>query len=373
MKVVSVVGTRPEVIKLSRIIPALDSAFEHTLIHTGQNHDYGLKDIFFEEMGIRQPDISLNAVGSSTMDTIANMLLQIDNHLAAIQPDAVLILGDTNSCFAAAYAAKRRHIPLFHMEAGNRCFDERVPEEINRKAIDHISDINMPYSEAARTNLLREGLPADRIIKTGSPMKEVLDYYIYNSPTGNIDVLERERLSPKKYFLVSCHREENISSRKGVYAFISVLNGLGGRYHSPVIVSTHPRTMGQLVGIDRVVGPEIRFCTPFSFFDYVKLQQNARCVLSDSGTITEESAILGFPALNIRETHERQEGMEEGAVMMTGFNFDRIRDGIKILDNRNFLTQPQPPEDYWVNNVSEKVVSIVLSYVDYVRRAVYGL
>ena len=362
MKVVSVVGTRPEVIKLSRVIPALDRSFEHTLIHTGQNHDYGLKDVFFDEMDIRQPDISLNAVGSSTMDTIANMLLQIDNHLAAIQPDAVLILGDTNSCFATAYAAKRRHIVTFHMEAGNRCFDDRVPEEINRRAIDHISDINMPYSEAARTNLLREGLPPDRIIKTGSPMKEVLDYY--QLQIANSDVLRRESLWPKEYFLVSCHREENLQDLSPLWTMLIGLEPYG----LPVIMSTHPRLQRAAEGCEAA-----RFCKPFGFFDYVKLQQNARCVLSDSGTITEESAILGFPALNIRETHERQEGMEEGAVMMTGFNFDRIQDGIKILGNRNPLTQPQVPEDYCVGNVSEKVVSIVLSYVNYVRRTVYGL
>jgi len=362
MKVVSVVGTRPEVIKLSRVIPALDRSFEHTLIHTGQNHDYGLKDVFFDEMDIRQPDISLNAVGSSTMDTIANMLLQIDNHLAAIQPDAVLILGDTNSCFATAYAAKRRHIVTFHMEAGNRCFDDRVPEEINRRAIDHISDINMPYSEVARTNLLREGLPPDRIIKTGSPMKEVLDYY--QLQIANSDVLRRESLWPKEYFLVSCHREENLQDLSPLWTMLIGLEPYG----LPVIMSTHPRLQRAAEGCEAA-----RFCKPFGFFDYVKLQQNARCVLSDSGTITEESAILGFPALNIRETHERQEGMEEGAVMMTGFNFDRIQDGIKILGNRNPLTQPQVPEDYCVGNVSEKVVSIVLSYVNYVRRTVYGL
>jgi UDP-N-acetylglucosamine 2-epimerase len=370
LKVCTVVGTRPELIKLSRVIPALDRYFEHTLIHTNQNYDDKLNDIFFTEMNIRYPDKHLWSVniGQPASEFVGRVITQLGEEFSKRRPDAVLILGDTNSCFAAAYAAKRLRIPLFHMEAGNRCFDEHVPEEINRRAIDHISDINLPYSEAARRNLLREGLPEDRVIKTGSPMKEVSDYYKVWIDGSNI--LERENLTPRKYFLVSCHREENINENSG--AFLSLLNELDEAYDIPVMVSTHPRVRSQIPYLPkgRWASSKIIFHDPLGFFDYVKLQQNARVVLSDSGTITEETSILGFRALNIRETHERQEGMDEAAVPMVGLNPGRVLQGIEFLEKRYRFTKI--PEDYCVDNVSEKIPTIILSYVDYVRRTVYG-
>ena len=369
MRVTTVVGTRPEIIRLSRIIPALDTAFEHTLIHTGQNDAPELNQVFFDEMCIRKPNLHLNTTEHRTfrrntpMETIAAVLVKLDDMFALNKrPDAVLILGDTNSCLATAYAAKRHKIPLFHMEAGNRSFDDRVPEEINRRMIDHISDINMPYSALARENLINEGLAADRIIRTGSPMLEVLNHY--RTDISRASIFNRIGLVAGKYFIVSCHREENIEAHFA--DFLNVLKVLADTYEQRVIVSTHPR-MTKRLGAYRPPAL-IEFHPPFGFLDYVHLQSKARAVLSDSGTITEESAILGFPALNLRESHERPEGMEEGSVMLTGFNPDRIINAIAVLSSRQRMTVPK---DYLVGNVADKVVSIILSHVDVVNRNVW--
>jgi UDP-N-acetylglucosamine 2-epimerase len=368
MKVVTVVGTRPEIIRLSRVMAALDAAIQrkHIVIHTGQNYDFELNGIFFEQMGIRPPDYVLDIRTNSAIETIGSIMTELEKHLRGMNPDALLILGDTNSCLAAAYVAKRLKIPLFHMEAGNRSFDQRVPEEINRVMIDHISDINLPYSSIARECLMREGLPTDRTIKTGSPMFEVLNHYRAQIDASNI--LQRLGLVPQKYFVVSSHREENTESLQNLQ---SLVNALAEKYQQPVIVSTHPRIAKR---VDQgAVSSLVKFHKPFGFFDYVHLQENARATLSDSGTITEESSILNFPALNLREAHERPEGMEEGSVILTGFNHNRIFESISVIagQGRGVDRTLQVPTDYSTPNVSEKVVRIILSYTDYVNRIVW--
>lgn len=372
MKVVTVIGTRPEIIRLSRVMAALDRNVEHIVIHTGQNYDRELNQIFFEEMGIREPEHTLDGLHSTPASFVGDTMTRLDSLMRTIDPDALLILGDTNSCFAAAYTAKRLKIPLFHMEAGNRCFDDRVPEEINRRVIDHISDINMPYSSIARDCLLHEGIPTDRVIKTGSPMCEVLGYY--KTKIASSDVLQRLGLKEQEYFVVSCHREENIDPPGHFQALIALLNGLAEKHRQRIIVTTHPRTRKQIDTEKLVLRPEIEFLKPFGMFDYVHLQTHARATLSDSGTITEESSILNFPALNLREAHERPEGMEEGSVMLTGFNAGRVLECVAVLDQQGrggMFRTLQAPSDYSVPNVSEKVVRIILSYTDYVNRVVW--
>ncbi len=370
LKVVTVVGTRPEIIRLSRVIPKLDEYCEHVFVHTGQNYDYELNEIFFEDLGLRKPDRFLNAAASSGAATIGQIVIAMDTVLGEVQPDAMLILGDTNSCMAAI-PAKRRKTPVFHMEAGNRCFDQRVPEEINRRIVDHISDVNLTYSDIARQYLLREGLPPDLIIKTGSPMLEVLDYYRDGIVAS--DVLKRLALDEGKYFLVSAHREENIDSDRNFVLLANLLNSLGEREQQPIVVSTHPRTMKRIDTSQITFHPMVRLMKPLGFKDYVKLQIGARLVLSDSGTISEESSILNFAAVNIREAHERPEAMEEASVMMVGLNADRVMQALAITDQ-----QPRKSSrllcavgDYSVPNVSEKVVRIMHSYVDYVNRVVW--
>lgn len=370
MRVATVVGTRPEVIRLSRVIAALDRSVEHVLIHTGQNYDYELNGILFEDLEIRKPDFFLDAAGKSPVATIANVMARSDELFGEVLPDAVLVLGDTNSCLAAI-AAKRRKIPVFHMEAGNRCFDERVPEEINRRIVDHISDINMPYSDISRQYLLREGIAPDRIIKTGSPMYEVLTHY--RPKIDRSGILSRLDLKEGNYIVVSAHREENIESPRQFRNLVEVLNLLASIYGLPVIVSVHPRTRKRIDSESIAFSEKIRLMSPISFSDYVHLMMSGRVTLSDSGTITEESSILNFRALNIREAQERPEGMEEGAVMMVGLEPKRILAGMKVVG-----TQPTGPErtlrivkDYHASNVSEKVVRIILSYTDYVNTVVW--
>lgn len=370
MKVATIIGTRPEIIRLSRVMAALDRHIQHVIIHTGQNYDYELNQVFFEDMEIRKPDFYLDAVGKTPAETIGNVIARSDAVLRQVQPDAVLILGDTNSCLAAI-AAKRLKIPVFHMEAGNRCFDERVPEEINRRIIDHISDINMPYSSIAREYLLREGLPPDRVIKTGSPMFEVLHYYMPKIDAS--DVLARLGLQLQQYYIVSAHREENVDDTEQFNQLLNVLNHLATQEGCRVIVSTHPRTRKRMEAEHVVLPAQVELMKPFGFSDYVNLQRNARAVLSDSGTITEESSILNFPALNIRQAHERPEGMEEGAVMMVGLEWQRIIEVLAILESqrRGGERSLRMVDDYNVPNVSEKVVRIILSYTDYVNRVVW--
>ncbi|MBM3157816.1 MAG: UDP-N-acetylglucosamine 2-epimerase (non-hydrolyzing) [Chloroflexi bacterium] len=369
MKIATIVGTRPEIIRLSRVMAALDRYVEHVIVHTGQNYDYELNQIFFDDLEIRKPDFFLEAAGSTAAETIGLVIARSDAVLRQVQPEAVLILGDTNSCLAAI-AAKRLKIPIFHMEAGNRCFDQRVPEEINRKIVDHISDINLPYSQISREYLLREGLPPDRVIVTGSPMYEVLHHYLPKIEAS--DVLTRLGLTEREYYVVSAHREENVDALAQFAGLVDVLTHLAetGRR---VIMTTHPRTRKRLEAEGVVLPPQIELMKPFGLLDYVKLQKNARAVLSDSGTITEESSILNFPALNIRQAHERPEGMEEGAVMMVGLSWERIAEGLTILEN-----QPRGEKrllrivgDYTAPNVSEKVVRIILSYTEYVNRVVW--
>jgi UDP-N-acetylglucosamine 2-epimerase (non-hydrolysing) len=367
LKVMTVVGTRPEVIKLSRVIPKLDRFFEHMLIHTGQNYDYELNNIFFEQLRLRHPDKVLDTAGKTAAETIAQVISKTDEVFEKNKPDALLLLGDTNSVLCAI-AAKRRKIPIFHMEAGNRCFDFRVPEEINRRIVDHISDINMPYSSIAREYLIQEGLSPDQIIKTGSPMREVLDFYAPDISKST--VLKELSLSKNAYFLVSAHREENVDSQNGIESFVNLLNNIAQHYQAPVILSTHPRTRERLDAFNATLNPNIQLMKPFGFFDYITLQKNAICVLSDSGTISEESSILNFPALNIRETQERPEGFEEGAVMMVGMHSERVLQGIDILKNQlgGGLLQNRIVADYSVDNVSDKVVKIIQSYVDFVNQ-----
>lgn len=369
----TVVGTRPEIIRLSRVINALDvsEAIEHILVHTGQNYDYELNEVFFEDLGIRKPDHFLNAAGSNATTTAGQILINIDPILESINPDAFLVLGDTNSCLCAI-AAKKRHIPIFHMEAGNRCFDQRVPEETNRKIVDHTADINMTYSDIAREYLLREGLSADRIIKTGSPMFEVLNHYL--PEINKSEVLQKLKLEKGKYFVVSAHREENISSDKNFKGLIESLNIIAEHYGYPVIVSTHPRTRNMMDKKQVKTHAGIQFLKPLGFHDYNALQMNSFAVLSDSGTISEESSILNFRALNIRDAHERPEAMEEASVMMVGLNSERILQGLvqlqrqEVGEARNF----REVADYSMPNVSEKVVRIILSYTDYIKRVVWN-
>ena len=373
LKVMTVVGTRPEIIRLSRVMSALDNskAIEHIIVHTGQNYDYELNQIFFDDLQIRKPDYFLNAAGTTATETIGKILINIDPLLEEIKPDAFLVLGDTNSCLCAI-PAKKRHIPIFHMEAGNRCFDQRVPEETNRKIVDHISDINMTYSDIAREYLLREGLSADRIIKTGSPMFEVLNHYLTSIKVSN--VLERLELKQNQYFVVSAHREENISSDSNFTGLVTSLNLVAEKYDLPVIVSTHPRTRKMIDAKRIVLHKNIQLLKPLGFNDYNALQLHSKAVLSDSGTISEESSILNFPAINIRQAHERPEAMEEASVMMVGLNPERILQGLMQLesqktgDERTF----RKVSDYSMPNVSDKVVRIIISYVDYIKRTVWG-
>jgi UDP-N-acetylglucosamine 2-epimerase (non-hydrolysing) len=371
LKVLTIVGTRPEIIKLSRVIYQLDTHTEHVLVHTGQNYDYELNEIFFQQLEIRKPDHFLNAAGDTVAQTIGNVIAKADEVFAATQPDALLLLGDTNSCLAA-YPAKRRKIPIFHMEAGNRCFDQRVPEEINRKMIDHISDINMPYTEHARRYLLNEGFKPETVIKTGSPMKEVLAHY--RPQIDASDILEKLNLDPDRYFVVSAHREENIDNEINFIDLVDALKAIAERYDLPIIVSTHPRTRKRMECLDLVdFDPRIQFLKPLGFFDYVKLQMNACCTVSDSGTITEESSILNFPAVTIRQAHERPEGMDEGTLIMCGLKKERVLEAIAVV--RSHLVEVMRPfhivHDYDVENVSKKVLRIILSYTDYVNRTVW--
>lgn len=361
----TVVGTRPEIIRLSRIIPKLDQFFDHTLVHTGQNYDYELNEIFFEQLGLRSPDVILDVAGETSAQTIAQVISKTDEVFAQYQSDALLVLGDTNSVLCAI-AAKRRKIPIFHMEAGNRCFDFRVPEEINRRIVDHVSDINLPYSSIARDYLIAEGLPADQIIKTGSPMREVLDFYQEKIIASN--ALKDLNLKKGGYFLVSAHREENVDSAETLSQLVDLLNALAKRYELPIILSTHPRTRTRLEALGLALNALVKSMKPFGFFDYVWLQMNARCVLSDSGTITEESSILNFAALNIRQAQERPEGFEEGAVMLVGLNADRVFQGLDILSSQSkgHDRNLNMVADYATENVSDKVVRIILSYVDFV-------
>jgi UDP-N-acetylglucosamine 2-epimerase (non-hydrolysing) len=370
LKVMTVVGTRPEIIRLSRVMAKLDEHCDHILVHTGQNYDYELNEIFFTDLGIRKPDCFLSAAGASGAETIGNVIIAVDRVLAEVQPEALLVLGDTNSCMAVL-PAKRRKIPTFHMEAGNRCFDMRVPEEINRRIVDHTADINLTYSTIARDYLLAEGLPPDRVIKTGSPMFEVLNHY--RAGIENSDVLDRLELSEKKFFVVSAHREENVDSNKNFLKLVDVLNNVAEHYDLPVIVSTHPRTQKRVDAMGIKFHANVQLLKPLGFKDYNKLQLCARAVLSDSGTINEESSILNFPALNLREAHERPEGMEEAAAMMVGLEVERVLQGLTILETqfRGEQRNLRLVEDYSMPNVSDKVVRIVHSYRDYVMRTVW--
>jgi UDP-N-acetylglucosamine 2-epimerase len=376
LKVMSVVGTRPEIIRLSRVLAALDVHCDHVLVHTGQNYDYELNQVFFDDLGVRKPDYFLNSAqdSSSAAQTIGNLIIAVDKVLAEVQPEAMLVLGDTNSCLSVI-PAKRRKIPIFHMEAGNRCFDQRVPEETNRRIVDHTADVNLTYSTIARDYLLREGLPPDLVIKTGSPMLEVLTHYLSRIEAS--DVLTRLGLEAEGYFVVSAHREENIESNQSFTKLVAVLNALAEDHGIPVIVSTHPRTQKRIDATEAVFHPQVRLLKPLGFHDYNKLQLSARAVLSDSGTINEESSIMNFPALNLREAHERPEGMEEAAVMMVGLEVERVRQGLAIL-----ATQPRGADrtdphgirqvaDYSMPNVSDKVLRIIHSYTDYVNRVVW--
>lgn len=370
IKVLTIVGTRPEIIRLSRVMAKLDRYTRHVLVHTGQNYDYELNEIFFAELELRRPDYFLDAAGPNAAETIGSIIARIDPVLEKERPDAVLVLGDTNSCLAII-AAKRRRIPIFHMEAGNRCFDQRAPEESNRKVVDHLSDINLPYSNIAREYLLREGIPADRVIKTGSPMREVLRHYLPR--IDGSDILDRLGLAAGRYFVVSCHREENVDAPVQLANLVAVLNGLAARFGERIVVSTHPRTRQRLDASGSVLDPLVELMKPLGFPDYVQLQRHARAVLSDSGTITEESSILNFPAANIREAHERPEGMEEGAVMLTGLRPERVFQAISILSDqpRGAKRLLRPVPDYGMPNVSDKVLRIILSYTDYVNRVVW--
>jgi UDP-N-acetylglucosamine 2-epimerase len=370
LKVMTVVGTRPEIIRLSRVMAKLDEHCEHVLVHTGQNYDYELNEIFFQDLGIRKPDYFLNAAGSNGAETIGNVIIEVDKTLAEVEPEALLVLGDTNSCMAVL-PAKRRKIPTFHMEAGNRCFDQRVPEEINRRVVDHMADINLTYSSIARDYLLREGLPADMIIKTGSPMFEVLNFY--REGINQSGVLTRLGLKKGQYFIVSAHREENIDLKQNFLNLVESLNCIASTYNLPVIISTHPRTQKRIDAMDVTFHPMIQLLKPLGFKDYNKLQLSAKVALSDSGTINEESSIMNFPALNLREAHERPEGMEEAAVMMVGLGVQRIMQGLAILetqarDEQRLIRQVY---DYSMPNVSDKLVRIIHSYTDYVNRVVW--
>ncbi len=370
MKVMTVVGTRPEIIRLSRVLAALDEHCEHILVHTGQNYDFELNQVFFDDLGVRKPDYFLSAAGSTGAETIGNVIIGVDKVLDEVNPDAMLVLGDTNSCMAVI-PAKRRKIPTFHMEAGNRCFDMRVPEEINRRIVDHTADINLTYSSIARDYLLVEGIPADRVIKTGSPMFEVLSHYM--PQIDGSDVLSRLQLDAGKFFVISAHREENVDSPKNLIKLGHILNGLAEKYGYPVIVSTHPRTRKRIEEQGLEFNPLVQLLKPLGFHDYNKLQKSAKAVLSDSGTISEESSIMNFPALNIREAHERPEAFEEASVMMVGLEVERVFQALQVLDSQPAGNERllRPVADYSMPNVSDKIVRIVHSYRDYVMRVVW--
>ena len=369
-KVITIVGTRPEIIKLSRVIAELEKHVDHILVHTGQNYDYELNEIFFNDLGIKKPDYFLNSAGQSTANTIGNIITESDKVLAKENPDAVLLYGDTNSCLSVI-SVKRRQIPIFHMEAGNRCFDQRVPEELNRKIVDHLSDINMPLTEQARDYLVAEGIRPETIIKTGSCMKEILNYYKSNISESKI--LNKLKISGKNYFVISAHREENIDYADNINNFIESLNSIAEKYDLPIIVSTHPRTKKRLDSIkNKELNSKIQFLKPQGFFDYINLQINAKCVISDSGTISEESSILGFPAIMIRAAHERPEGMDYGTLIMSGLEKDRIIESIEIVVNQNKNDiKSKIVKDYDVDNVSMKVTRTIISYIDYVNRTVW--
>ena len=370
MKVITVVGTRPEIIRLSRVINKLDQFTDHILVHTGQNYDYELNKIFFDELGLRKPDYFLEAAGETAAATIGNVIAKFDEVLNIEKPDAMLVLGDTNSSLSVI-PAKRRKIPVFHMEAGNRCYDQRVPEEINRKIVDHTSDINMPYSSIAREYLLKEGFPAEQVIKTGSPMFEVLNFYA--EKIENSDVIERLMLENNKYFVVSSHREENVDTEPRLRKIAEVLSGVCEKYKSPIIFSTHPRTRKRLDSFGIELHPLIQTLKPLGFFDYIKLQKEAYCVISDSGTITEEASILNFPAINLRDVHERPEGMEEGVAIMTGLNPLRVMESIPVVVsmNRGEHRSVQIVNDYFAPGVSDKVLKIILSYTNFIKQRVW--
>jgi UDP-N-acetylglucosamine 2-epimerase (non-hydrolysing) len=370
LKVVTVVGTRPEIIRLSRVMARLDEVCAHVIVHTGQNYDYELNQVFFEDLAVRRPDHFLNSAGGSAAETIGNVIIGVDAALAAERPDAMLVLGDTNSCMAVI-PAKRRHIPIFHMEAGNRCFDQRVPEETNRRIVDHTADVNLTYSDIAREYLLREGLPPDLVIKTGSPMFEVLTHYAPQIAAS--DVLTRLSLQAHGYFVVSAHREENVDGDRELGRLVGIVNSVAATYGLPVVVSTHPRTRKRIEATGAEFHADVRLLKPLGFHDYIALQRDARAVLSDSGTISEESSILNFPALNLREAHERPEAMEEASVMMVGLNVERMHQGLAILATqaRGATRDLRLVADYSMPNVSEKVIRILHSYTDYVQRVVW--
>ncbi len=370
LKVMTIVGTRPEIIRLSRVIPKLDQHCDHVLVHTGQNYDYELNEVFFSELGIRKPDAFLEAAGSTAAETIGQVIMAADTAMEQHRPEALLLLGDTNSSLAVI-AAKRRKIPIFHMEAGNRCFDFRVPEEINRRIVDHTADINLTYSEIARDYLLREGLPPDQVIKTGSPMREVIEFYLEGIEAS--PVLNRLGLAEQSYFVMSSHREENVDSSGNLKRLFDMMNAVAEQFGLPVIVSTHPRTRKRMDVMAMVAHPLVQFHKPFGFLDYVRLQTSAKAVLSDSGTITEESSILNFPALNLREVHERPEGFEEAAVMFIGLEVDRVLQALTVIENQSRGSNRTLAlvKDYETTNVSDKVLRIILSYTDFVNRKVW--
>lgn len=370
-KVMTILGTRPEIIKLSRVMSELDNSVEHIIVHTGQNFDYELNEVFFKDLEVRKPDYFLNAVGRTTAETIGNIIIKTDDLFDKIKPDAVLLYGDTNSCLSVI-SAKRRQIPIFHMEAGNRCFDQRVPEELNRKIVDHLSDINMPLTEQARDYLINEGIRPESIIKVGSCMKEILDFYKLKINSSSI--LNDLNLEYNNYFIVSAHREENVDYPTNLIKFLNSLNAISEKYNLPVIVSTHPRTKNRIDALSEkiVMNPLVKFLKPLGFFDYIKLQQNSKCVISDSGTITEESSILNFPSIMIRAAHERPEGMDEGTLIMSGLDKTRIIECIEVVTRQYFENKkPHLIKDYNVDNVSIKVVRIILSYIDYINRVIW--
>ena len=369
-KVMTIVGTRPEIIKLSRVIAELEKHTEHILVHTGQNYDYELNEIFFKDLKVKKPNYFLNSIGDTTATTIANIISKSDKLISEIKPDAVLLYGDTNSCLSVI-SAKKQQVPIFHMEAGNRSFDQRVPEELNRKIVDHLSDINMPLTEQARDYLISEGISQETIIKTGSCMKEILSFY--KSEISKSKVLKHLKLIEKKFFVVSTHREENVDYKDNLLDLIKSLNEVAEKYQLPVIVSTHPRTKNRIDQLDKKIeiNPLVKYLKPVGFFDYIKLQQSAFCVISDSGTITEESSILSFPAIMIRKAHERPEGMDEGTLIMSGLKSERIIESIEVVTKQHKIKSPQIIKDYDVENVSIKVTRIILSYIDYVNRTVW--
>ena len=369
-KVMTIVGTRPEIIKLSRVIAELEIHTDHILVHTGQNYDYELNEIFFNDLRVKKPDYFLDSIGDTTASTIGNIISKSDKLISEIKPDAILLYGDTNSCLSVI-SAKKQQVPIFHMEAGNRCFDQRVPEELNRKIVDHLSDINMPLTEQARDYLISEGIKPETIIKTGSCMKEILTYY--KSEISNSKILNRLKLSENKFFVVSVHREENVDYRDNLLDLIESLNDIAKEYELPVIVSTHPRTQNRIDQLEKKlkINPLVKFLKPIGFFDYIKLQQNAFCVVSDSGTITEESSILSFPAIMIRKAHERPEGMDEGTLIMSGLKSKRIIESINVVTKQHKKNAPHIIRDYDLENVSVKVTRIILSYIDYINRNVW--